>query len=60
MKNQAIKNKLILQVFQSNEVWHFPLRDNFFPPRDIQVSSNMQIGYWWHHKVWSLTLKTQN
>ena len=47
MKNQASKNKLIEKAVQSKEGWRFYFGDIFFPPRDIQVSSYMQIRYWW-------------
>ena len=40
MKNQAIE-----RACQSKEGWCFPFCEMFFPPRDIQVSSNMQIRY---------------
>ena len=44
MKNHAfLKNKLIEKAFQSQEGWRFSFGDIFFPPRNIQVSSNMQI-----------------
>ena len=44
-KIKLSKNKLIEKAFQSKEGWRFSFGDIFFTPRDIQVSSNMQIRY---------------
>ena len=60
-KIKLLKNKLIERAFQSKEGWRFSFGDIFFISRVIQVSSNLQIRYWWRHKMclWGLKHKTK-
>ena len=59
-KIEVLKNRRIWKAFKSDEEWCIPFCHISSSSRDIQDFCNMQIRYWWHHKVWQCGSQTQN